>query len=562
MRRLIVLVSALLGSGVVLATAVSSGATLDKRDTSAFGEYAVRFQPGTSLQAMTAAVGAAGGAVSEDMHQIAAVEVASNDGHFLKKILATQGVVDAFVDGHGPSANGQLGGSTPAGAAPTTESTSGADPWHDAFQWDDTRMNVPPPTPTTGAGVTVAVLDSGIDPSQTEVGPNDIGETNFIPCATLTSVFGKKFVSKYLGITDCGTYDHEGHGTWVASRIAGALNGFASNGVAPGAKLLDQKMLAEPYGFDSAWAIAAMLDACDKDANVLNMSLVEYNDPTNADDVKDYLLWVDAASYCTSKGVVLVAAAGNDHVRINRVNMTLGGRHLNGVGQVDAGSDGMGLPQSLPLTPTDVRGDLEVPGGLPGVIMVSATGNTTADASSAVAAPYRFATGLQDQLAHYSNYGSRVDVAAPGGARSFNVPSYDASGGDVYTDGYGVFGSSSTGGALCDTSLGTGCFKLPRGESFMWLQGTSQATANVSGVVAALLGARPALGSSPAAVLARLQATARRDMTNQMGPLTPSTVATLVAPCPAGYCHIATTSPIAFGDAYGAGIVNAGAAIG
>ena len=31
-------------------------------------------------------------------------------------------------------------------------------------------------------------------------------------------------------------------------------------------------------------------------------------------------------------------------------------------------------------------------------------------------------TGLQNQLTYYSNYGPRIDVAAPGGARKFNVP--------------------------------------------------------------------------------------------------------------------------------------------
>ena len=33
-----------------------------------------------------------------------------------------------------------------------------------------------------------------------------------------------------------------------------------------------------------------------------------------------------------------------------------------------------------------------------------------------------FGVGKQDQLAYYSNYGPRIDIAAPGGARKFNLP--------------------------------------------------------------------------------------------------------------------------------------------
>ena len=192
--------------------------------------------------------------------------------------------------------------------------------------------------------------------------------------------------------------------------------------------------------------------------------------------------------------------------------------------------------------------------------MVSSSGNTTADATGAVLDPFRFPAGLTDQLAYYSNYGSRVDIAAPGGARAFNVPSYDATSGDVFTDGFGVFGATDKSAELCDTSLGTGCFKA-KGDGFMWLQGTSQATANVSGVIASLFSAKPGLRGNPDAALARLQATARRDMTNATGPLSSSTAGTGVGSCETGFCHIATNSPISFADAYGAGIVDLGAAV-
>jgi hypothetical protein len=558
MRRFAVSTLLLLFGAALLASGASSSANgKHKRDLSAFGEYAVRFQPGTSLADMANAVKRAKGTVIEDMHQISAVAAASADPAFAANLTANPLVVAAFIDGVGPSANGQLGGTS---AAPATQTSSGGpfDPWHALYQWDDARMDVPAPSSrTSGAGIKVAEVDSGVDTGSREAASALAGQKNFIPCDALASVVGSKQVAQFLGIRDCNSQDNDGHGTWVASRIAGALNGFASNGVAPSASILDQKALAAEYGFDSTWVISAMLDACDRGAHVLNLSLVAYNDPSDPGDAQDYLLWSDAASYCRSKGAVLVAAAGNDHVRIDRVDMTVAGRPLSGVGLVDTGDDGIGLPgPSLPLQGSDLRGLLEVPAGLPGVIAVSASGNVTADATGAVPDALRFPTGLTDQLAYYSNYGSRIDIAAPGGARAFNVPSYDATSGDGFTDGFGVFGATDKSASLCDASLGTGCFKS-KGDGFMWLQGTSQATANVSGAIAALLSAKPELRGNPGAVLGRLAATARTDMVNAMGPMDAAdTSDTHAGPCATGFCHVDTQDPISFADAYGAGIVD------
>ena len=36
--------------------------------------------------------------------------------------------------------------------------------------------------------------------------------------------------------------------------------------------------------------------------------------------------------------------------------------------------------------------------------------------------------GKQNQLAYYSNYGPRIDIAGPGGARKFNLPNFDRGG--------------------------------------------------------------------------------------------------------------------------------------
>src|SRR4051794_30410419 len=133
MRRLAVMVMCFaLGASVLVGTAASGGGK-HKRKLSAFGEYAVRFQPGTSLQDMTKVVKKAGGTVIEDMHQISALEVASADKNFLTKLQGNPLVLAAFVDGVGPSANSQLGG--PGGQTTQQAVSDGFDPWHGQFQW-------------------------------------------------------------------------------------------------------------------------------------------------------------------------------------------------------------------------------------------------------------------------------------------------------------------------------------------------------------------------------------------------------------------------------------------
>ena len=152
MRRLAV--TALLctfGASVLVGTASSENRERHKRELSAFGEYAVRFQPGTSLQDMTKVVKKAGGTVIEDMHEIAAMEVASTDSTLLAKLPASPLVVAAFVDGVGPSASAS---SAARAVRPRKRRhADGFDPWHGQYQWDDKRMDVPAPSAqTSGSG--------------------------------------------------------------------------------------------------------------------------------------------------------------------------------------------------------------------------------------------------------------------------------------------------------------------------------------------------------------------------------------------------------------------------
>jgi len=152
------------------------------------------------------------------------------------------------------------------------------------------------PSGITGAGVTVAVLDTGIDGNLSDFGGRVIGGVNL---ANPRSPGG--------WITD--SY---GHGTFIGGLIAsnGASSGGQYTGVAPGADLVSIKV-AGVTGVTSestviqgvAWAIA---NQTADDIQVLNMSLgVEPGSPSALDPLDQ------AVEQAWSAGIVVVTSAGN-----------------------------------------------------------------------------------------------------------------------------------------------------------------------------------------------------------------------------------------------------------
>ncbi|MFC4009567.1 S8 family serine peptidase [Nonomuraea purpurea] len=105
-----------------------------------------------------------------------------------------------------------------------------------------------------GTGTTVAVLDTGVD-------------------ATHPELAGK--VTDRRDFTDGDAAgDPNGHGTHVASTIAGVGSADGGKGVAPGAKLLDGRVLdADGYGSESGIIDAMEWAAGEKRAEIVNMSL-------------------------------------------------------------------------------------------------------------------------------------------------------------------------------------------------------------------------------------------------------------------------------------------------
>jgi len=552
----------------------------------------VRFTPGTSAAEMTQIVADAGGDVAAVMPEVSAVAVRTDGADFSARVEASPKVNAVFVDRYisWGSSDSRLAGDSkpPAVPEPSTgkkgHHSSFPDPLHDAaapnaegiVQWDDNRMDVPNAwKKTTGdKSIVVAVLDTGVQGNTKELQPNFDSRTseNALDCKSIIRDYGRGFLTDYGILDECRNGDRDGHGTWVASRIGAAANGFGSNGVAPKVTIRSYKVLAGDFGGLTSWIVNGMIDACHDRADILNMSIEGYDDPSLEADAQDYLLWAAAVNYCRSRGTTIVAAAGNEHVRIDRTNLTVAGQYFSGAGQAASDANGIGTVypgDSIEPYITDLRGMLLVPGGVPGVIAVSATANAVVnapDANRSVRWPAKL-VGARDQLAYYSNYGSRIDLAAPGGARQFNIALFDGGLNDVLAGGYGSFSAVDPSSAYCtdpelSASYNSACFSIG-GQGFAWSQGTSMASPNVAGVAVLALAAHPRLQHNPDALLALLKQTANSHVTNYTGPNDPNNTTAAIdgTPCATGFCHLDFKHSIPSADAYGAGIVDAGHAV-
>ena len=146
-----------------------------------------------------------------------------------------------------------------------------------------------------GEGVTVAVIDTGIDATHPSLERNVIGGVD---------VSG---IGSSDGLTPIG--DNSYHGTMVASLIAGAGNPDDSSagimGTAPEAKLLSVSMAFGQSGLDTDSQIAEGIKwAVDNGASVINLSLTR-------NSVSWPAAWDEAFLYAFEKDVVIVAAVGN-----------------------------------------------------------------------------------------------------------------------------------------------------------------------------------------------------------------------------------------------------------
>ncbi|GAB3841836.1 S8 family peptidase [Dactylosporangium cerinum] len=199
----------------------------------------------------------------------------------------------------------------------------------------------------TGKGITVAVLDSGIDTGHPDLAGAVVGAQDFTGSAS-------------------GTADGFGHGTHVAGIITG--DGAASSGryvgVAPDATLLNGKVLNDNgLGLES-WAIAGMEWAVQQGARVVNMSLSGSVGP-GAEDLMSET--VDRLT--EQSGTLFVVAAGNAGPNAGTVGSPGTAERALTVGAVDGGD---AMADFSSRGPTNPGGALKPDVTAPGVDIVSA----------------------------------------------------------------------------------------------------------------------------------------------------------------------------------------------
>lgn len=195
---------------------------------------------------------------------------------------------------------------------------------------------------TKGSGVTVGVIDTGVDGSIPDLAGAIVGGTD-------VSGVGVENGQKPLGDGDSAN-----HGTWVASLLAGRGTGDGNGvlGAAPEASLLTASVaLGKSIGpVNSDDQIAhAIRWAVDNGASVINISLTR-----NTLDWPPS--WDDAFQYAFSHDVVVVAAAGNRGSGTTEVGapatipgvLTVAGVDRAGQASFDASSQGITIGVSAP----------------------------------------------------------------------------------------------------------------------------------------------------------------------------------------------------------------------
>ncbi|PMB28004.1 subtilisin [Fischerella thermalis CCMEE 5198] len=158
----------------------------------------------------------------------------------------------------------------------------------------------------TGQGVVVAVLDTGVDYNHQDLSSNIWTNSKEIP-GNGKDDDGNGYIDDYYGWNFDGnnnsTLDVNGHGTHVSGTIAGVNNGYGVTGIAYNSKIMPVKVL-DDEGLGSYSAIAnGIYYAVDNGADVINLSL---GGGRSNDTLQK------AIEYASSKGVIVVMAAGND----------------------------------------------------------------------------------------------------------------------------------------------------------------------------------------------------------------------------------------------------------
>jgi thermitase len=298
---------------------------------------------------------------------------------------------------------------------------------------------------STGGGVLVAVVDTGIDATHPALsGLVGSGWNVFVSSADVSDIGN--------GVDDDGdgsVDEMTGHGTHVAGMIAQ---------VAPGAVILPIKSLDSDGVGDAFFLAAAIYHAIDSGAAVINLSLGS-----------THSAWVveEAVAEAVGAGIVVTAAAGNLN-RAEPAEYPAAGGNALGVAATDANdlkSDFSNYHPILTISAPGTEIVSAVPGGYASWSGTSMATPFVSGAAALVLDAYSGGVGVRDQLAQTATpidevnpgYGGllgagRLDVAAAVGCGATStVP--DTSEADANTSEMTI---ESTGSAIVADTDGDG----------------------------------------------------------------------------------------------------------
>ncbi|MFF3492619.1 S8 family serine peptidase [Streptomyces sp. NPDC002795] len=192
-----------------------------------------------------------------------------------------------------------------------------------------------------GKGTKVAVLDTGADTGHPDLKGRVAESKNFTDSADAD--------------------DHQGHGTHTASTVggSGAASGGKEKGVAPGATLLNGKVLDDGGSGATSWIIAGMQWAVEKKADVVSMSL---GNPGEL-DCSDPMSQATQELARSSKDTLFVVAAGNTGPAVNTVSSPGCVPEVLTVGAVDSDDETANFSSRSPVRRTHtLKPEIAAPG--------------------------------------------------------------------------------------------------------------------------------------------------------------------------------------------------------
>jgi subtilisin family serine protease len=422
MKRLFIGASAIALAATQMFVGGASAGDTSAATTSTPQEFVVLYAAGVSADVAHAAIAVAGGTIVGENAAVGVATVSTTNASFSEAAAASAAlagtarnrVIGGSPDSSRPSA-AQIRKSVETGLR-REGAGSGSSSHHEdegeplaALQWDMQQIDATAEgsyDEQPGAkGVTVGIIDTGVDGSHPDIAPNFNAplSRNFtvdIPFdANGAEIDGPCEDEPDMSCNDPADVDEDGHGTHVASTIASPINGLGIAGVAPNVTIVNLRAGQDSGYFFLQPSVDALTYAGDHGIDVVNMSY--YVDPwlfncaahpadSPADQAEQRTIveaMQRALDYARAHGVTLISAAGNE------------GSDYDNLITDESSPDFADTPGEIAYVREliDPHECTSMPSQGKGVITVGSTGPST-------------------RKAYYSNYGNTfIDVAAPGG---------------------------------------------------------------------------------------------------------------------------------------------------